>query len=77
MKTIDLNCCLENDFEVITYTHGFMNGNIHYLPRRIEVIRKGMKYAAGEGIIKLVISNSQYLFAIIASITPLFSSGFI
>jgi len=46
MKTIDLNCCLENDFEVITYTHYLVNGDINYRPIRFDIIRKDMEYTA-------------------------------
>ena len=46
MKTIDLNCCLENDFEVITYNHYLVNGDINYRPIRFDIIRKDMEYAA-------------------------------
>ncbi len=46
MKTINLNCCLENDFEVITYTHYLVNGDIDYRPIRFDIIRKDMEYAA-------------------------------
>ena len=45
MKTIDLNCCSENDFEVITYTHYLVNGDINYRPIRFDIIRKDMEYA--------------------------------
>jgi len=46
MKTINLTCCLENDFELITYTHYLVNGDINYRPIRFDIIRMDMKYAA-------------------------------